>query len=58
MSDEKLDALLEKVDADKRSTLKKLILGSAFIAPLIASFPIDGLTIDRALAQAGNGRSS
>jgi hypothetical protein len=57
MSDEKLDALLEKIDADKRATLKKLILGTAFVVPLIASFPIDGLTIDRALAQtfASNG---
>jgi hypothetical protein len=55
MSDEKLDALLEKIDADKRATLKKLILGTAFVVPLIASFPIDGLTIDRALAQVHNG---
>jgi hypothetical protein len=51
MSDEKLDTLLEKIDADKRDTLKKLILGTAFVVPLIASFPIDGLTIDRAFAQ-------
>jgi hypothetical protein len=54
MSEEKIDALLEKVDADKRATLKRLILGTAFVVPLIASFPIDGLTIDRALAQTAN----
>jgi hypothetical protein len=54
MSEEKIDALLEKVDADKRATLKRLILGTAFVVPLIASFPIDGLTIDRALTQAAN----
>ncbi len=54
MSEEKLDALLEKVDAEKRATLKRLILGTAFVVPLIASFPIDGLSIDSALAQAAN----
>ena len=58
MSDEKLDALLEKIDADKRDTLKRLILGTVFAIPLIASFPIDGLTIDRALAAVANGAIS
>ena len=58
MSDEKLDALLEKIDADKRDTLKRLILGTVFAIPLIASFPIDGLTIDRALAAGANGTIS
>jgi len=56
MSDEKLDVVLAKIDADKRATLKTLILGSAFVAPLIASFPIDGLTIDQALAKPSNGK--
>jgi len=58
MSDEKLDALLEKIDADKRDTLKRLILGTVFAIPLIASFPIDGLTIDRALGAVANGTIS
>jgi hypothetical protein len=51
MSEEKIDALLDKVDADKRATLKRLILGTVFAVPVIASFPIDGLTIDSAFAQ-------
>ena len=55
MSEEKIDALLGKIDADKRATLKRLILGTVFAVPVIASFPIDGLTIDSALAQVGNG---
>ena len=54
MSEEKVEALLDKVDADKRAMLKRLILGTAFAAPVIASFPIDGLTIDSALAMSGN----
>ena len=57
MSEEKIDALLDKVDADKRATLKRLILGTVFAVPVIASFPIDGLTIDSALAQVANGGS-
>jgi hypothetical protein len=55
VTDEKIDALLGKVDRDKRTTLKRLILGTSFVIPVIASFPIDGLTIDRALAQGANG---
>jgi hypothetical protein len=45
MSEEKIDALLKKVDAEKRSTLKRLILGTMFSVPAITSFPMDGLNI-------------
>ena len=44
----------EKIDADKRATLKRLILGTVFAVPLIASFPMDGLTINSALAADSN----
>jgi hypothetical protein len=54
MSEEKIDALLDKIDADKRATLKRLILGTVFAVPLIASFPMDGLTINSALAADSN----
>jgi hypothetical protein len=54
MSEEKIDALLEKVDAEKRATLKRLILGTIFAIPVIASFPMDGLTINSALAADSN----
>jgi hypothetical protein len=37
------DALVA-VDAAKRETLRKLILGAAFVVPIVASFSIDGLT--------------
>jgi hypothetical protein len=55
MSQEKLEALLGKVDADKRAMLARIILGSAFVEPVVESFPIDGLTLSSPLAMSGNG---
>jgi hypothetical protein len=43
------DALVA-VDAAKRETLRKLILGAAFVVPVVASFSIDGLTVSKAHA--------
>jgi hypothetical protein len=40
---ESADRALMAVDAAKRETLRKLILGAAFVVPVVASFPIDGL---------------
>lgn len=45
---------LEGVDPEKRRTLTKLAAG-AFVAPVVASFPMDGLTISRAHAQTASG---
>jgi hypothetical protein len=53
MSEEKIDSLLEKVDTEKRITLKRLILGTVFAVPAITSFPMDGLKI-YALAMESN----
>jgi hypothetical protein len=45
---------LEGVDQSKRRTLSRLALG-AFVAPIVASFPMDGLTISKVHAQVANG---
>jgi len=37
------DRALAGVDAAKRETLRKLILGTAFVVPVVASFSVDGL---------------
>jgi hypothetical protein len=37
------DRALAAVDAAKRATLRKLILGAAFVAPVVASFSVDSL---------------
>jgi hypothetical protein len=55
MSQEKLEALLGKVDADKRAVLSRIILGTSFVEPVVESFPIDGLTSSSPLAMSGNG---
>jgi len=53
--DDKLDKkLLEKIDESRRSALKKLILGSAFAVPVIASFGMGGLGVLEAHAGAPN----
>jgi hypothetical protein len=39
-----IDTALEMADASKRSTLRKLVIGSAFVAPAVTSFALDGMT--------------
>jgi len=39
-----IDAALEMADASKRSTLRKLVIGSAYVAPAVTSFALDGIT--------------
>jgi hypothetical protein len=47
MSDEQdnLHKALEGLDASKRETLGRLITGTAFVAPIVASFAMQGLAI-------------
>jgi hypothetical protein len=46
---------LAGIDESKRRTLARLGLGAAFVAPIVASFSIDGLTISKVHAQAATG---
>ncbi|THD50175.1 MAG: hypothetical protein E7774_00060 [Bradyrhizobium sp.] len=39
-----VEKALASVDTAKRETLRKLVLGAAFVIPVVASFSIDGLT--------------
>ena len=52
MSD-KFKEHLEKIDDDRRKSIKKLLVGGAFIAPIVASFSMKG-GVSVALAQAAN----
>jgi hypothetical protein len=55
MSDKRIDDLLRKVPVTRRRAVKTL-LAAGFVAPVIASFPMDGrFEIDKALAQTANG---
>jgi hypothetical protein len=55
MSESKIDDALAGVDEAKRATLTRLVTGTAFVAPVVVSFAIDGLTISKAQAQFPNG---
>ena len=39
-----VEKALAPIDAAKRETLRKLVLGAAFVVPVVASFSIYGLT--------------
>jgi hypothetical protein len=49
---ERLEQALETIDDSKRASLRKLIVGSVFVAPVVASFAINGLTVSAAHATA------
>jgi hypothetical protein len=50
-----LEDALKGIDERKRRTLVRLGLGTAFVAPIVASFSMDGLTISKVHAQSANG---
>lgn len=48
MGEQELDRTqraLQTVDASKRESLRKLVAGAVFVAPVVVSFAIDGLTV-------------
>jgi len=47
-NDDGLESALSGIDAAKRKTLARLITGTAFVAPILASVAIDSLTIAKA----------
>src|SRR5439155_23739065 len=49
--DQNLDAALRGIDESKRATLRRLIVKGAFVTPIVASFAMSGLTVERAAAQ-------
>lgn len=48
---QKMDAALADVEAARRATLRRLVIKSAFVTPVIASFAMSGLTVEKAAAQ-------
>jgi hypothetical protein len=51
----KLENALAGIDESKRRTLIRLGLGAAFVAPIVASFSMDGLTISKVHAASADG---
>ena len=55
MTQDRLDEILAKTRSTRRGMLKAMMVGSAFVAPMVASFSMDGrLTTSQALAQGSN----
>jgi len=51
---ERLDQALDTVDQGRRDALRKLVATTTFVAPVVVSFAVNGLTVNPALA-ASNG---
>jgi len=51
MSDNNSDPkLIDRIDESKRASIRKMVLGAAFIVPTVASFSLNGLAINEAHA--------
>lgn len=45
-----IETELEAVDPSRRAFLRKVVLTTAFVAPVVSSFAIDGMLVSKALA--------
>lgn len=54
----RLEKALKTVDVTRRDALRKMVLTTAFVVPVVASFSVDGLTVSSALAEPNNSISS
>ena len=55
---ERLDRALETIEQSKRDTLRKLVGAAAWVAPVVVSFAIDGMTVGAAHAYHNNSSHS
>ena len=42
---------IEQIDVSKRSSIRKMVLGTAFVVPAVVSFSMSGLAVNEAHAQ-------
>jgi hypothetical protein len=52
--DPRVEKSLEGLDQSKRDTLSRLVTGSAFVAPIVAAFAMQGISVRPAHAQVGS----
>lgn len=45
-----LDRALDGVDIERRDFMRKVVLTTTFVVPLVASFAVDGMLVSRAMA--------
>ena len=55
---DRLESALETIDASKRESMRKMVVGTMFIAPVVMSFAINGLTVGPAMAFIPNSTTS
>jgi len=53
-SQDRRERALARVNPEKREFIRKLALGTAFAVPAVASFSMDGLTLNKANAVTSN----
>lgn len=53
-----LDTALNGVDENRRQFLRKVVLTTAFAAPVVASFAVDGMLVSTAMAGPNSTNSS
>jgi hypothetical protein len=41
---------IERIDASKRSWIRKMVIGTAFVVPAVVSFSMSGLAVNEAHA--------
>jgi hypothetical protein len=51
---DRLNKALESVDESKRAAMRKLLVGAAFVPPVVASFAINGMMVSSASGQSGS----
>ena len=57
MSDSDINTkFIERIDQGRRSSIRKMVLGTAFLVPTIASFSMSGLAVNHANAYVSNAR--
>lgn len=56
--DARVDEALDGLDQDKRETLRRLVRGTTFAAPVVASFAMQGISINPAHAAIGSSANS
>ena len=56
--DARVDEALDGLDQDKRDTLRRLVRGTTFAAPVVASFAMQGISINPAHAAIGSSANS
>ena len=58
MSDNDINTkFIERIDVAKRSSIRKMVLGTAFVVPTVSSFSMKGLAVHQANAYVTNART-